>query len=79
MNIKISITIKGLDVTLTEDEARELHAALDRVVGTPRTPVIPIVQPAPNVYPWPGFHVSDVWCGVPVSIISATAENTAAN
>ena len=67
MNIKICIEIQGREITFTEDEARELYAALDRIVGQPRTPTWPMVgAPAMPTYP-PGVRVGDVWLKTPVS------------
>ncbi len=72
MEVKIVISINGKEQTLTESEARELHATLDRVFAKPnRSPVI-----APAIPSWPdlvpGWRPGDVWCGDQVPITTTS-------
>ena len=73
MDITIKLKVKGIEIELTRQEAKELADALDGLTGTERWRVIPY-EPMPipwyQTYPayptYPGWGTP--WDGTPISI-----------
>lgn len=62
---KIELETKdGEKVTLSLDEARELHGQLDELFGSKYVPTAPIIIERDR-YPWPQPYYQPVWCNQP--------------